>query len=137
MKYSKYIAIVSAIILVIACFMPWAYYPDIQKNFTGLFSENNIYGRPGKVLIFLSIIISILTVIPRVWAKRANQFVAVLTVAYAIKTFVLFTACYRGICPEKKIGLWLVVICCIVMLVATMFPDLKLKKPNERVGSGQ
>ena len=127
MKYSNYIAIAAAIVLVAAAFMPWAYYPDLHKDFTGFFSENNNYGKPGKVLVFFAIVVSALTLIPRVWAKRANQFVAVLAVAYAIKSFILFASCYSGICPEKKIGLWLIVISSVVMLAAVMVPRLKLK----------
>ncbi|MBS1600471.1 MAG: hypothetical protein JST75_19735 [Bacteroidetes bacterium] len=130
MKYSTYIGIAAAIILIVACFMPWAYYPDLDKNFTGFFSENNNYGKPGKVLSFFAVVIIILTIIPAVWAKRSNQFIAVLMIAYTIKTFILFTSCYAGICPEKKIGLWLVVLASLVLLIATMFPNLTLKKKN-------
>jgi hypothetical protein len=125
MKYSNYIGIAAAIVLMIACFLPWAYYPDLDKNFTGFFSENNNYGKPGKVFFFFAITIIILAIIPRVWAKRANQFIGVLVIAYAIKTFILFTSCYSGVCPEKKIGLWVMMLSCIVMLIATMLPNLK------------
>jgi len=127
MKYSKYIAIAAAIILIIACFMPWAYYPDLGKNFTGFFSEKNNYGKPGKVFLFFAIITIILSVIPAIWAKRLNQFVGVLTVAYTIKTYFLFTSCYSGICPDKKIGLYLVLISSFILLIVTMLPDMKLK----------
>jgi hypothetical protein len=128
MKYSNYIGIAAAIIMIIACFMPWAYYPDLDKNFTGFFSEKNNYGRPGKVFIFFAIVISILSVIPAVWAKRVNQFAGVLTVAYTIKTYFLFTSCYGGFCPDTKIGLYLVVISSFIILVATLLPDIKLKR---------
>jgi hypothetical protein len=128
MKYSNYIGIAAAIVLIIACFIPWAYYPDLDKNFTGFFSEKNNYGKPGKVFIFFAIIVIILSIIPAVWAKRLNQFIGVLTVAYTIKTFFLFTSCYGGVCPDKKIGLFLVLISSFVILVATMLPELKIKR---------
>ncbi|HTQ63329.1 MAG TPA: hypothetical protein VMI12_00950 [Puia sp.] len=127
MKYSTYIGIAAALILIIACFMPWAYYPDLDKNFNGFFSEKNSYGRPGKVFVFLAIAHVVLSVIPTVWAKRFNMFLGVLTVAYGVKTFFLFSGCYRGTCPDIKAGLYLVLISCSTLLIAAVLPSMKLK----------
>jgi len=52
MKYSQWIGVIAALLLIGACFMPWAYFPDLDKEFTGFFSQGNIYGKPGKVIIF-------------------------------------------------------------------------------------
>ena len=130
MKYSNQVGLVFAVGLIIACFLPWAYYPDIDKTFTGFFSQNNQYGRPGRFFVFIAIIYIILIYIPRIWAKRLNQLVGVLIFAYSIKTYYTFVACYRGICPEKKFGLLLVMMCAIVMLAAALVPNLKLKNKN-------
>ena len=54
MKHSQWIGIAAALLLVGASFMPWAYFPDLGKDFTGFFSELNRYGRPGEVLVFFS-----------------------------------------------------------------------------------
>ena len=128
MKYSNYIGVAAAIVLIVACFFPWAYYPDLDKNFTGFFSEENRYGKPGKLLVVLSVITIFLFIIPKIWAKRLNMVIAALTFAFSIRNFIVFSGCYRGICPEKKIGLYLVVITSIILLVASVLPDLKLKK---------
>ena len=130
MKYSQSIGVAAALLLVGASFLPWAYFPDLQKEFTGFFSEHNAYGRPGKVFIFLSAIAIVLFLIPRVWAKRANLMVGALTFAFGIKCFLLFGACYRGICPEKRVGLFLVVILPAIMTLAAILPDLKLKEKS-------
>ncbi|MBS1936115.1 MAG: hypothetical protein JST96_19100 [Bacteroidetes bacterium] len=130
MKYSHWIGLAFAVLLVIACFMPWAYYPDIDKVFTGFFSEQNRYGKPGKVLIFFSVIATILFFIPRIWAKRFNMLITALNFAFAIKSFLLFSSCYRGICPEKKTGIFLIVISAVIMLVVSLLPDMKLKENN-------
>ena len=50
-----------------------------------------------------------------------------LTTAFAIKSFILFSGCYRGICPEKKAGLWLMLISAVAMLVMAILPDLKMR----------
>jgi hypothetical protein len=126
MKYSQWIGIAAAIILVLACNMPWTYHPDLQKNFTGFFSEGGIYGVPGKVFIVMCIVASILFLIPRVWAKRTNFLICALVMAYAIKSFILYSGCYRGICPEKKAGLWIVLASAALMLVMALLPDTKV-----------
>lgn len=127
MKYSQWIGIAAAIILVIACFLPWTYHPDLNKNFTGFFSESNIYGKPGNVFIVLSAIAIIFFIIQRIWSKRWNILFCAIVLAYAIKSFIVFSGCYRGICPDKKAGLWIMLLSSIVMLLMTLFPDIKLK----------
>ncbi|QEC43299.1 hypothetical protein [Pseudobacter ginsenosidimutans] len=131
MKYSQWIGILAAITLVIACFIPWTYHPDVQKNFTGFFSENNLYGRPGKFFVTFAIIASIFFLIPRVWAKRWNLLFTAIIVAFAIRCFLVYTGCYHGICPEKKAGIWLVAISSIVMLLMAVFPDTKLPEQKK------
>jgi hypothetical protein len=127
MKYSQWIGIAAALLLIAACFMPWAWFPDLGKNFTGFFSEKNIYGRPGKVLIFLSVIEILLFVIPRIWAKRANIFVAALTIAFAIKSYILYSSCYGGVCPDKRAGIFLMLGSAAITLVAALLPDLPVR----------
>jgi peptidoglycan/LPS O-acetylase OafA/YrhL len=126
-KNSQWIGIAAALLLIGACFLPWAYFPDLQKDFTGFFSEKNAYGRPGKVFVFLSGSAIILFLIPKIWAKRVNIFIGAITIAFAVKCFILFSACYKGTCPEKKTGLFLVVLASALMTLAAVFPDTKLK----------
>lgn len=128
MKNIKWIGIAAAALLVISCFMPWTYYPDLNKNFTGFFSEQNIYGRPGILLVSLAILTTLLTLIPRVWAKYWNIFFAVICVSYAIKTFVLFAGCYSGACPQKLAGIWLMLGAAILIFAASLFPKMPPRK---------
>lgn len=127
MKYSQWIGIAAAVILVIAGFLPWTYHPDLDKNFTGFFTENNIYGKPGRVFIVLSAITIIFFSIQRIWSKRWNVFMCAITLSYAIKSFIVYSGCYRGICPDKKAGLWIMLLSTIVMMAMSLFPDMKLK----------
>jgi len=128
MKYSNYIGILAAIVLIIACFLPWAYYPDIDKTFTGFFSEQNRYGKPGKLLVFFSIVAITLFIVPKVWAKRLNMVVTALALAFCVRCFTLFSTCHRGICPEKQIGIYLIFITSVIMIIASVLPDMKLKE---------
>ena len=81
MKYSQWLGIGAALLVIAACFMPWAFFPDLQKDFTGFFSEQNRYGRPGKVLVAFSVLQIVFFLIPKIWAKRANIFLGAITFA--------------------------------------------------------
>jgi len=126
MKYGKLIGIVACIILVIACFMPWTYHADINKIFTGFFSENNAYGKPGKFLIFFAVVSGVLILLPKVWAKRTHIILSALFTGYAIKTYILFVSCYNAYCPEKKYGIFLMIISCFMILIVSVFPEMKI-----------
>lgn len=133
MKYSQWIGIVAVILLVVSCFLPWTWYPDLNKAFTGFYSESNNYGRPGKVFVALGAVAVLFFLVPRVWAKRWNLFICAITFAFAIKSFLLFSGCYRGICPDRKSGIWLMAISAGLMLAMSIVPDLKMKPPPEAI----
>ncbi|AXY72789.1 hypothetical protein D3H65_01855 [Paraflavitalea soli] len=126
MKYSQWIGIFAAVVLVVASFLPWTFHPDLNKYFTGFFSENNNYGKPGKVFIVLAVVATIFFLIPRIWAKRWNLLIGALTVAFAIKSFIVFSGCYRGICPTKQIGLWIMLLAAVGVLAMALLPDMKV-----------
>ncbi|MEJ0080736.1 MAG: hypothetical protein WDM78_07230, partial [Puia sp.] len=127
LKSAIYFGIAAAILLILCCFIPWAYYPDIQQNFTGFYSKGNNYGKPGKVFIFLSLISIAFFLIPTLWAKRANQFTAVLIFSYALKTYLLFAACYQGICPQLRIGLYSMLAFSLIVLICSLLSRAPLK----------
>ena len=118
--------------LVIACFLPWTFHPDLNKTFNGFFSEGDNYGKPGKTFIVLTVLAVIFYLVPKVWAKRWNLLITALTLAYAIKSFILFSGCYRGICPEKKMGLWLMLIASAIMIAMAVFPDTSLSTSENK-----
>lgn len=128
MKFTKWIGVAAGIALIIVCFIPWTYHEDVQKSFTGFFSQNNAYGKPGKFLIFFSVLSILLIIVPRIWAKRTNLFVTGIMLAYAIKTYILYTSCYNAYCPEKKAGIYLVVALSLIQFVMSLFPDMKIEE---------
>ncbi len=125
-KIINWVGVAAAILLIAACFMPWGYYGDIKENFTGFYSYNNNYGKPGKFLVSIALLAIIFMIVPKIWAKRINLFLTALGVGYAIKTYVLFSSCYKAYCPEMKAGIYIMVACSIVLLVAAVFPNMKL-----------
>jgi len=130
LKFAPYLGIAAALLLIIFCFTPWAYYPDLQQNFTGFYSKGNNYGKPGIAFIFLSVCSIIFFLIAKLWATRANQFTAVLIFAYALKTYFLFAACYMGTCPQIKSGLWGVLGFSIMILICSLLSKAEIKAEN-------
>ena len=133
MKYSQWIGIAAAILLVISCFLPWTFYPDLNTDFTGFFSANNDYGKPGKLFVAFALVAIVFYYLPKIWAKRWNLLFTALTMAWAIRCFILFSGCYKAICPEKKIGLWLMLMSSAIMMLMAFFPDLRLKQNENPV----
>lgn len=130
-KYSRWIGIISFLLLVAACFIPWTFYADLNKNFTGFYSEKNIYGSPGKFLLTTGAISILFTLLPAVWMKRVAIFTSAVNVAYGIVVYLRFSSCYQGYCPEIKMGLILMMISVVLILTACLFPSGKIK-PDEK-----
>ena len=131
-RYSKWVGLAALAALVLACFLPWAFYADVNEVFTGFFSQGNVYGKPGKFLLIFGSITTLFIFMKNLWVKRAALLLGGLNVAYAIKNFLLFGACYRGYCPEKRIGLYLMLIATIVLFITTLLPEGKVSKVTER-----
>jgi hypothetical protein len=129
--YSKWIALAGSFVLIASCFMPWAYYPDLDKVFTGFFSEKNIYGKPGKWLTVMALLSVACHFLPQVIFKRINLLLMALNVAYAIKSYIVFAACYRGYCPEKKYGIYLMLFAAILLMITAVFPSGIVKKTRD------
>ena len=128
MKYSKWIGVIIYIMLIGVCFLPWTYHADLNVYFNGFFSQNNVYGKPGKYFIIFSLICVVLLLIPKVWAKFTHLFFAGIIMAYALKTYHLFTSSYNAYSPEKQPGIYALVALTILSFVIALLPDMKLKK---------
>ena len=113
-------------VLIAVCFMPWTYHADLQKNFTGFFSEKDAYGKPGKFIVFFCLVSFALLMVQKVWAQRVLLFVSGTLLAYAIKTYILYSSCYNAYCPEKKAGIFLLVACSVIIFAASLFSDIKI-----------
>jgi hypothetical protein len=122
----KWLGVVAALLLITACFMKWVYIVSKKITVTGFESTGTYFGKPGAIHLILSIIFILFSLIPRLWAKRANAAVAALNVGWAIRNYLLISGCSGGECPEKQLALYLLLVCSIVMMVASWFPDVKI-----------
>ncbi len=125
MKHSRIIGLIIYIALIAVCFMPWTHHADLNKDFTGFFSEKNIYGKPGKFFIIFSVISIVTMLIGKVWSRLTHLFVAGIILAYALKTYHLYTSSYNAYTPEKLPGIYLLVVLSILSFVIAMLPEEK------------
>ena len=126
MKNTKWIGLFGAVLLIIACFMPWYHVPRVDIIISGV--DGDRFGKPGYWHFFLVLFYIPFTMLPRLWAKQWNLLVTGINLAWMIRNFFVLAICSGGICPERKFGIWLVMISSIIMLIAALFPDVKLKQ---------
>jgi hypothetical protein len=132
MKYSQQIGIVSCLALVGACFMPWSLIAELNTELSGVHGYISPVLDYGKQIyahaFFVALMIACFSV-RIIWIKRANVFIAAANLALAIKNFILFSICREGICPERKAGLYLLILLAAVILLMTFLVTTNPVKP--------
>ena len=122
----------SCIFLAVSCFIPWIHINSINETLTGMnvkpFATGNNYGNPGKFIIILTSIIFIFMLIPRIWAKRVNLFLSALLLAFALRSFVIFSGSLFEGEVERKMGLYLVLFLPIIILIACIFTKYDVRQ---------
>lgn len=134
-RIMHYTGIVACLGLIAACFMPWAYYKQIGDTFTGFhvtrFLSGTYYGRAGFFITIVTGIILILTLLPKIWGKRVNLFLAALLFAYCIRTYLVFTSSLFEGDVQKKPGIVLILVFSFLVLLSTVFPKIDAKNAGQ------
>lgn len=128
MKYSQWIGLAAAILVIIACYLPWVEMEAFSTVLTGMDGKGTNLGKPGKLHIILCVISSLFFIAPFLWVKRINWFFCAMGVAWALRNFLIYARCEMGNCPTIKHGLYIVLIGSVVMLIASFLPDIKVKE---------
>jgi len=130
----NWLALAVAVLLIISCFIPWVYIESRNITISGIDATGTNYGKPGYFHIVLVTFFIVFTLIAKVWAKRFNLIVVALNTAWAARNFFIIATCQGGECPERKIGLYLMLIASLLMLLTALFPDLEIKseKKNDK-----
>lgn len=132
MRWMKWTGLAAVIVLIISCFLPWVFIASKNIILTGVDTNGTSFGKPGYFHFFFSIFFILFTLIPRVWSKRVNLLVTALNMAWAIRNYFILTTCRGGECPDKHMGIYLIVFASLVMLVSALFPDIKLPAQQEK-----
>jgi hypothetical protein len=128
MRYSNYLGVIACIILIIACFFPWAYIASIQTTLTGFDTPKTSFGKPGLLHTIVASISIVLFLLPAIWAKRTNVFLGAFNLAWAIRNFILLSQCELGECPEKKMGIFVALSASIALFILTLMPRVNIKR---------
>ena len=128
MKYSKWIGLIGIALLVVAAYQPWAWIASKNITVSGMHASGTNFGRPALLNLFVSCFAAICFIVHSVLAKRANLFLCAFNVAWTIRNFIIVSMCRAGDCPEKKLGLYLLITASAIMMLAALFPDVKLKE---------
>jgi hypothetical protein len=128
MKYSNFIGIAAAVILITCCFFPWIYIPAINTTITGFFSGNTNFGKPAILNVVFTIIAITCFLMPMLGAKRLNLFVCALNLAWAIRNLLILSTCEMGECPQKQPALFVLVAMAIIMMIMSLFPKVEIKQ---------
>ncbi|MFM8806739.1 MAG: hypothetical protein ACKOD1_05195 [Sphingomonadales bacterium] len=126
MRSISWLGLAAVLLLAIACTMPWILIPSKQLIISGIEAEGTRYGKPGYLHLLLGTFYFIFTLVPTVWAKRANLLVVAFNMAWTIRNFLILSLCRGGECPQRLTGMYLLLLASVLMLVAALFP----KKPS-------
>lgn len=120
MKKQRIAGIIACILIIVSCLMHWAWYPDIKEFFTGFYSKQNYYGRPGVLLSFFAVTGMLFYLLKKAWSDRLNLIFSALCTAYAITSFLRFSSSYDGFMPEKQTGIYVMLLAAIVHMVISV-----------------
>lgn len=126
MRFLKWMGVLAAIVLIITCFMTWVVVHSRNIVVTGIDTTGTNFGKPAYFHFICIFIFLLFTFTGKLWSARANLIVGALNLAWAIRNFFIITMCRSGECPEKKIAIYLVVFTSVVIMVAALFPDIRL-----------
>ena len=138
MRWMKWLGLLSALLLIFSCFFPWVIIISKSITVRGVDSTGTNFGKPGYFHLFLSLLFIVFNFIERIWAKLINIFIVAINLAWAIRNYIMISACQGGECPEKKIAFYAVVFASTLMLVTALFPDIDVRDrqyPNHKKNS--
>jgi hypothetical protein len=131
MRWVKWAGVVSALLLILICFFPWVVVPTQNLTLTGMDTGSSNYGKPGYFHIVMAFFFIVLSFIPRVWSKRLNLLIIAMNFAWALRNYFVLTRCEAGECPIKRIGIYIMLLTSVIMMIAALFPDVKLPEEKE------
>ena len=124
----KWIGFAASIVLAISCFFPWVFIESKNIIVSGIDSNGTSFGKPGYFHFLLIAFFLFFNFTPRVWAKRSNLLVTALNLAWAVRNYFIISGCFMGDCPVKKTAIYFLIPASVFMLLAALFPDIKLSQ---------
>jgi hypothetical protein len=120
MQSMRWLSLLTAATIITACFFTWVSVEEKHFYIGGFFSSTgNRFGEPGLFHVILCTIYILLVLINKVWSLRTAFFISAFNIAWAVRNFMLISACSGGTCPEKHTGLYAILIGSILLIILT------------------
>jgi hypothetical protein len=128
MQSIRWLSILTAAIIITACFFTWVSVEE-KNFFVGGFysSANNRFGEPGILHVAFCAIYILFVLLNKIWSIRTAFFVAAFNIAWAIRNFVVLSTCNGGLCPEKHTALYVILVGSILLLILTSIIKVRAK----------
>src|SRR5687768_965566 len=121
MRWMKWLSILAGLVMIASCFFTWIVVPEKGITISGINAEGTTYGRPGYVNLILCSLFIVLTLVPRVWAKRCNLGVAAVNVSWTFRNYLLLSRCEAGDCPQIQPMFWVFIVSSLVIMTGALF----------------
>jgi hypothetical protein len=127
MRWMKWTGILAALLLIVSCFLPWVTIESKNITISGIESTGTRFGKPGYFHFLMSFFFLVFSFTPRIWAKRINLLIVAMNFAWALRNYFIVTSCEAGECPDKQLGIYIIPLASTIMMIAALFPDMKVK----------
>lgn len=117
----RWLSILAAISIIIACFFPWVRVPGKDVFFGGFYSSNENYGKPGLLHVVFSGLVILFLLINKVWSFRLAFFISAINIAWALRNYMIMSTCRGGECPEKLTALYVVAAASLCTTIFLLF----------------
>jgi hypothetical protein len=128
MHITRWLAVLTALVLILTCFFPWVSIDRQSIVIGGFHATVTDYGKPGIIHSFISSLCILLLLLNRLWTIRTGFFVSTINIAWSIRNYFLLSACKAGICPQKLPALYLLVICSFLLTILIALSGISPKK---------
>jgi hypothetical protein len=129
------LSILMAMAVIAACFFPWVIIENRDIYFGGFDSTNQNFGKPGLLHVVLCSIVIVLLLIGRIWSIRIAFIFCALNIAWALRNYVIISACRGGECPQKQPALYIILFSSLLLALFLLFIRPKSKQLSQVSGN--
>lgn len=120
MRFTKLLPFIAVALLIFSCYLPWMTIESNGLTITGVDTTGTSFGKPGYFHFVWAGLYLVFLAISKVWANRTAIGFAAFNIAWALRNFLLLPACSMGDCPQKKVGLYLLLFAAFAMFGAAL-----------------
>ena len=116
MQIMRWVSVLIAGLVIAACFFPWVSYNN--EIVSGFNSTVTVWGKPGIMHVFFSSLFIVMVLAGKVWSLRLAFFLGAFNMAWALRNFFMITACEGGVCPEKHLAIYVILLGSLLYIIA-------------------